>query len=69
MNIVIFLIIGVIIFVVNASFERIDRSLSIIIHEDINQVIENTQLSRGLHYLFTRTTLFLGTIHNEEEFF
>lgn len=69
MNIVIFLIIGAIIFVVNASFERIDRSLSIIIHEDVKQVIENTQLSRELHYIFTRTTLFLGAIHDDEEFF
>ena len=69
MNVVIFLIIGAIIFVVNASFERIERSLATIIYEDVKQVIDNAQLSRELHHIFTKTTLFLDAIYDQEELF
>lgn len=63
---VIFMIIGAIIFVINASFERIDRSLSTTINQDVNQAIENAQLNRELHRIFTRTTLFMSTLHENE---
>ena len=67
MNIVIFAIIGAMIFVMKASFERIERSLSTIIQRDVNQAIENAQLSRELHSVFTKTTLFISTLHEKEE--
>ncbi len=65
LNSVIFLIMGGILFVVNASFEHIQTSLSTTIHEDMNRVMQDAHVGRELNRAFNEINTLIRTIYDE----
>jgi len=65
-NSLIFLIMGGILFVVNASFEHIQTSLSKAINEDVNQVMLDARVGRELNRVFSEINTLIRTIYEYE---
>ncbi len=66
-NILILAVVGGIISVAWVSFIKIQDSLTKIINDDVNQVIENAQIGRELNRAFTATNLLINTIYEEDK--
>ena len=66
MNAFIFLVIGGIVFVVNASFRTIQHSLTTAIQKDVNLVIQNSRLSREINKTFTELNSLIRALYDEE---
>ena len=64
-NSIIFLIMGGILFVVNASFERIQTSLSTTIHDDMKRVMQDAHVGRELNRAFNDINTLIRTIYDE----
>ena len=65
-NTVIFLVIGGIIFVVNASFKTIQNSLTSAIHNDVNLVIQNSRMSREINKTFVEVNEIIRALHDKD---
>ncbi len=65
-NSIIFLVMGGILFVVNASFENIQTALSKAINEDVNQVMQNERVGRELNRVFSEINTLIRTIYEQE---
>lgn len=63
-NSLIFLIMGGILWVVNASFEHIQTSLSKTINEDVNQVIQEARVGRELNRVFSEINTLIRTVYD-----
>ena len=63
-NSLIFLIMGGILWVVNASFEHIHTSLSKTINEDVNQVIQEARVGRELNRVFSEINTLIRTVYD-----
>lgn len=66
-NTVIFLIVGGIFWVVNASFHNIQDSLTTTIDEDVEQVIYNARVGRELNRTFSEINAFIRSISDESD--
>ncbi len=68
-NILIFVLVGSIIFVVYFSFNRIQESFTTIIADEVNKVIQNAHIGRELNVVFLSTNSLIMTINEDPERF